>query len=351
MVTIDKTKPVMITGATGYVAGWVVKELLDNGHTVHAPIRSPENPEKTKYLDALAENASGTIKYFKADLLEDGSYDEAAAGCELIIHTASPLINKVKDPQKSLVDPAVIGTRNVLNTAIKSNSVKRVVLTSSCGAIYGDAQDLKDYPNQIMTEEHWNTTSTLHHQSYSFSKVQAEKEAWKLAKSQSAWDLVVLNPSFVLGPGINPRSTSESFNIIRQLGDGTLKMGAPDFNIGAVDVRDLAVAHYNAGFLPTANGRNIISAENSNFLALSGMLEDKFGDNYPLPRRMIPMWLIWLAAPIYGFKRSVIYRNIGYEWKADNSKSEKELNIHYRPVKETIIDFFQQMVDTGVFKK
>ena len=88
MAQIDKNKPVMITGATGYVAGWIVKKLLNEGLTVHAPVRDPENTEKLKYLNEIAENAPGTIKFFKADLLNEGSYAEAMAECSVVFHTA-----------------------------------------------------------------------------------------------------------------------------------------------------------------------------------------------------------------------------------------------------------------------
>lgn len=351
MTTIDKTKPVMITGATGYVAGWIVKRLLDEGLTVHAPIRSPDNPEKTKYLDALAANAPGTIKYYKADLLQQGSYDDAAAGCELIIHTASPFVTSVKDAKRDLLDPALIGTENVLQTASTTPSVKRVVLTSSCVALYGDAVDTRAYPQQTMTEAHWNTTSSLDHQPYSFSKVMAEKKAWEVAKAQKQWDLVVVNPSFVLGPGINPQATSESFAIVKQMGDGTMKMGCPDFNIGCVDVRDLAQIHYDAGFTPSAEGRHIASAENLSFLALADLVRDKYGATYPLPKKTLPKWLVWLLAPASGLSRKMVANNVGHPWQADNSKSKKALHASYRPMKETMNDFFEQMVAVNAFAK
>ena len=106
---VDKNSPVLVTGATGYVAGWIVKRLLDEGLIIHAPVRNPENGEALKYLNALAEKSKGSIRYFKADLLEAGSYDEAMKGCELVFHTASPFKNIVKDPQKDLVDPALKG--------------------------------------------------------------------------------------------------------------------------------------------------------------------------------------------------------------------------------------------------
>ncbi|MFT6211884.1 MAG: dihydroflavonol-4-reductase, partial [Bacteroidia bacterium] len=66
MTTIDKSTPVLVTGATGYVAGWLVKKLLEEGLTVHAAVRNPENKSKLAHLDELAANATGNIKYFKA---------------------------------------------------------------------------------------------------------------------------------------------------------------------------------------------------------------------------------------------------------------------------------------------
>jgi nucleoside-diphosphate-sugar epimerase len=351
MMNIDKTKPVMITGATGYVAGWIVKKLLEEGMTVHAPVRNPENKDSLKYLDAIVLKTKGAIKYFKADLLTEGSYDEAMKGCELVFHTASPFINTVKDPQKDLVDPALIGTKNVLASVNRTESVKRVVLTSSCAAIIGDARDCEGYPNGVATEAQWNTTSTIYHQPYSYSKTVAEHSAWEINKAQNRWDLVVINPSLVIGPGLNPNATSESFNLLRQLGDGSMKTGVPVFYIGVVDVRDLAEAHYSASFKPEAEGRHIISAENTDFLSLSLMLQKKYGNKYPLPKRTMPKFLVWLAAPMVGFKRKMISLNVGYKWQVDNSKSIKVLNMKYRPAEVSIVEFFQQMIDNKIFDK
>jgi len=218
MREINRNAPVMITGATGYVAGWIVRKLLDEGFTVHAAVRDPDNAEKLKYLNQLADAAPGQIRYFKSDLLDDGSYADATAGCEVVLHTASPFTVDVKDAQKELIDPAVNGTRNVLEQANRTQTVKRVVVTSSCAAIYGDNADLKKTPNGVFTEEIWNTSSSLTHQPYSYSKTLAEKEAWTICEKQDRWDLVTINPTLVIGPGINPHGTSESFNMVKQFG-------------------------------------------------------------------------------------------------------------------------------------
>ena len=269
MAQIDKKRPVMITGATGYVAGWIVKKLLDEGLTVHAPVRDPENAQRIQHLIKIAEDAPGKIEFYKADLLDEGSYAEAMTGCQIVFHTASPFKIDVADPQKELIDPAQLGTRNVLEEVNRTPSVERVVLTSSCAAIYGDNADLKDTPNGIFTEEIWNTSSSLDHQPYAYSKTLAEKEAWKLNEKQTRWDLVTINPSLVIGPGINPYTTSESFKIIKQFGDGSAKAGAPFIGFGVVDVRDLAEAHFKAAFIPEAKGRYIISGHNTDFPSMA----------------------------------------------------------------------------------
>ena len=346
---IDRSQPVMITGATGYVAGWIVQRLLEEGLTVHAPVRDPDNPDKLKYLNQLAESSPGQIRYFKADLLDEGSYAEAMAGCTVVFHTASPFKIRVRDPQRELVDPARLGTRNVLEEANRIPSVHRVVLTSSCAAIYGDNADLAKTPNGAFTEDIWNTSSSLEHQPYSYSKTVAEQEAWRIHDRQDRWDLVVINPSLVIGPGVNPYATSESFKLIKQLGDGTLKAGVPRIGFGVVDVRDLAEAHISGAFTPAAKGRYITSGHNSDFFELAAALVERYGKDYPIPRRTLPKWLVWLVGPLMdkATSRRMIARNVDLPWRADNSKGIRELGIAYRPLAESMNDFFQQMIDSG----
>ncbi len=351
MATIEPNAPVMVTGATGYVAGWLVKKLLDEGHTVHAAVRDPDSEAKRKHLDTLAASAPGTIRYFGSDLLVPGSFAEAMEGCELVFHTASPFTTDVVDPVQQLIEPALNGTRNVLDQANATESVQRVVVTSSCAAIYGDNADLKDTPGGVYTERIWNTSSTVEHQAYSYSKTVAEHEAWQIAGAQERWDLVTVNPSLVLGPGVNPKGTSESFNIIKQFGDGTLKSGMPRYGFGIVDVRDLAEAHYRAGFTPEASGRYIISGHNADMTEIAAVLRQHFGDRYPIPSRILPKWLVWLVGPMTNklLTRKVVSRNVGLPWRADNSKGVRELGMSYRPLDETVVEFFQQMIDSGAF--
>lgn len=348
---INKATPVLVTGATGYVAGWLVKHLLEEGCTVHAAVRNPDQREKTQHLDKMAAESPGTLKYFATDLLKEGSYAEAMAGCELVFHTASPFISAFTDPQKELVDPALKGTANVLNEANRTASVKRVVLTSSCAAMYNHADELGKLPNGELTESCWNENSSLKVNPYSFSKTLAERKAWEITNAQDRWDLVVINPSFVIGPFLNPgATTSESFQIVKQMGDGTFKQGAPRIGIGVVDVRDVALAHFKAGFTPEAHGRNITSAHNSDFLEMAGILRKKYGTQFPLPTKAIPKWLIWIVGPIVNksLTRDFITHNVNYSMKANNAKIRRELGMEFRSLEETLVDTFDNLVASGI---
>jgi len=350
---IDKSKPVMVTGANGYVASWLVKKLLNEGITVHAAVRNPNNEKKISHLKEAADNAKGDIKFFAGDLMKSGSYKTAMEGCELVYHTASPFTLDVKDPEKELITPAVEGTENVLNSAKEVSSVKRVVVTSSCAAIYTDAIDSVNAPGGRLTEDVWNTTASVEYQPYSLSKTLAEKKAWEVSESQNQWDLVAINMPGVFGPPLNPHNTSsESMNILKMLGDGQLKMGAPRMGIGVVDVRDVAEAHYRAGFTPEAQGRYITSAHETDLLQMAEVLIPKYGDKFPLPKRAMPKWLLMIVGPMANklFSRRFIKNNVNIPWRADNSKIKNELGMSFRPLQETMEDSFQVLVNEGILK-
>jgi len=353
MTTIDKTRPVLVTGANGYIASWIVKQLLDEGHTVNATVRDPAKASAVGHLRGLAARSSGKLNLFKADLLEPGSFDAAARDCELVMHTASPfLVRGFRDANEALVRPAVEGTRNVLESANRAASVKRVVLTSSVAAIYGDNVDLQSISGDKFTEEHWNTTSSVEHQPYSFSKLQAEREALRMNEAQSRWDLVSVNPAMVYGPSLTKSSQSASLDTFIQFGNGKLRTGVPRLTFGVVDVRDVARAHLVAGFTPAAHGRYILAAAELSMLEMSAILRARHGDAYPFPRAEAPTFLIWALGPIIGgVTRKFVSKNVGHPLRFDNSRSKSELGLHYRPVDETLLEHFQQLIDDGLLAK
>jgi len=351
MMPIDQSKPVLVTGGSGYIASWIVKYLLEQGMAVRATVRDANQRQKVRHLTQMGAQFPGKLELITADLLDPGAFDRAAQGCELVLHTASPwLISGYKDAANAFIKPALEGTRNVLKAVNGSQTVKRVVLTSSVAAICGDAADFVAGGKPALTEADWNTTSSETHQPYSYSKTIAEKDAWRICKRQQRWDLVAINPSMVFGPSLTTGTISGSVSLMKQFGDGTARFGVPDLSLGMVDVRDVAQAHLNAGFTAEASGRHILSAGEMNLLEIGRILEDHFGSKFPFPKRVSPKFIIWLTAPLFGLTRPFVSKNIGYRIRYDNTCGKTRLGMTYRPKNETIIAHFQQLIDDGLIK-
>ncbi|KAM0048112.1 putative cinnamyl-alcohol dehydrogenase [Helianthus debilis subsp. tardiflorus] len=263
-------KVVCVTGASGYIASWLVKLLLARGYTVHATVRSLDDPKKTEHLLAL-DGAKERLSLFEANLSVEGSFDSAVDGCVCVFHTASPVLLSVDDPQVcfcsfplnllkfvlvlnhlELLDPAVKGTLNVLKSSAKVESVKRVVLTSSVATVmYG----VKLPESGGVVDETWFSDPVVCEQSklwYHLSKIQAENAAVKFSR-ENGLDLVIINPGYVIGPLLQPsiNSTSEGFRSFIETGKEIFPDGINIF----VDVRDTAIAHILAFEKPEANGR------------------------------------------------------------------------------------------------
>ena len=352
MREIDRSKPVMVSGGSGYLASWIVKMLLEDGIDVNATVRDLSSHDKVEPLEAVAKASPGNLKMFESDLLDSDSFDEPMQDCELVIHTASPFfIQGIKNPEEELIQPAREGARNILESAKKNPTVKRIVHTSSVVTNYGDNVDINLAKNGIFTEDDWNQTSSADHQPYSYSKTLAEKEAWAIAEKQDKWDLLTILPGWILGPSITRRTDSTSIKIMIEFGDGTYKSGVPQLWMGMVDVRDVATAHIKAGFTPEASGRHIVVSDEATLLDIANILRKHFGDEYPFPRRPVPKFLYWLVAPMYGSTRKAVSRNVGIPIKFDNSYSKTDLNMSYLPIEQTIKEHFQQILDDGLLNK
>jgi len=178
----------------------------------------------------------------------------------------------------------------------------------------------------------------------------AEKLAWELAGKQNRWDLVTINPGFIMGPSLSKRTDSTSIDVMIQMASGKFKTGVPSGNMGMVDVRDTARAHILAGFNPNASGRHICVSAEKDFLDIAEVIRRSYPE-YPLPKSHAPKWLIWLIAPLIGFSRKYVQLNIGYNLKFDQSYIIKDLGIEFLPFEKTITDHFEQLLNDQIIKR
>jgi nucleoside-diphosphate-sugar epimerase len=332
----------LVTGGSGFLASHLVLELLSRGHRVRTTVRSLANRVKVAPLEQLSRRFPGQLEMFEADLLKEGSFDEAMAGCSVVFHVASPflVVEQIKDRRRDLLEPIVFGARNVLASVARTPSVRRVVYTSTVGAIFGDYADVLTMPRRILTADHFNTTSTMQNNPYNYAKTFAEHEVWNAVLDQERWSLVVINPGVMIGPSFTPASTSGSLFLVDKVLRGTYFYGAPNFSVVMADVRDAAVAHANAAERSAAHGRYIVShAETVPFSRISRIVRDHYPRRILVPRQTMPgLALGMVAGPRFGLTREYIRNHVGISFSIDNRRGVTDLGLTYRPLAETVLD-------------
>ncbi|MGV1771916.1 NAD-dependent epimerase/dehydratase family protein [Agrobacterium vitis] len=334
----------LVTGGSGFVASHLILQLLEMDATVHATVRSLRNVAKIKPLTDMQARFPGKLKLYEADLLTPGSFDAAMAGCAIVFHVASPfkLPEKIKDGQREMVEPALQGTRNVLGSVNRTESVRRVVMTSTIGAIFGDYIDVRSMKNNTVAENYFNTSSNVQNNPYHYSKVLAEKEAWKIQGEQSRWSLTTINPGMILGPSLTPASESGSLFLLDEMFKGYFFYGMPDLSLACVDVRDVAQAHIRAALNPDAKGRYILAENRTRtFLEIAGYARRVHPKPYLLPSWQIPNLVVRLIGPLFGLTQAYMSNHLGIRFALDNRRSQSELGIVYRPFDATMTDHYR----------
>jgi nucleoside-diphosphate-sugar epimerase len=345
--------PVLLTGATGYLGSTILKLLLEQGYSVHMTTRSIPKTNAEHWFQQLNEKHPGAIQLFEADLQQPKAFHEALAGVQAVIHSASPFkVQGIKSAQHDLLDPAVKGTENLLTALNDFPEIKKVVLTSSIAAIYGDAADIELHASDQFNESHWNTSSSLTHQPYSYSKVSAEKAAWKINEGK-AWKLITINPGFILGPSITPRTDSTSIRFMLDMLNGKFQVGVPKISFCVVDVRDVALAHVLALASERASGRHICTNKTLRTIEIADLIKKHTPVNSKkIPTRALPNWLTYIFAPILaGFSWTYLKRNLNYVLAFDNRKIQASLNMTFRPIETTISDHIEQLIQDDLVKK
>ncbi|GCB51835.1 NAD-dependent epimerase/dehydratase family protein [Streptomyces sp. NL15-2K] len=337
-------KTVVVTGGSGFVGSHLVRRLLERGYEVRTTVRSIANPAKVGPLRRMREEFPGRLALFEADLLREGSFDEAMKGCRVVFHVASPFFmpEKIKDGRRDMVDPALLGTRNVLASVDRTPTVERLVFTSTVGAIFGNYADVLDMEDQVLSERYFNTTSTVENNPYHYAKTVAERAAWDAEAAQGRWRMVSVNPGLILGPSLAPASESGSLFLLEELFKGYFFYGAPDFSFTTADVREVADAHIAAAENPQAKGRYIVAAQTmTSFHEMSRIIRTRYPRDLRLPRAPLPHWPVRILGPAFGLTQDYIRKHLGIRFRVDNSRSVRELGITYRPIEQTVLDHYE----------
>jgi dihydroflavonol-4-reductase len=327
---------IAVTGASGYVAAHVVRELLARGYRVRGSVRGDPAAERFAFLRALP-GADARLELVAADLQEGGDWPRVVAGCAAVVHAASPFRIDVADPRRDLIDPAVEGTRHVLLAAAHAG-VRRVALTSSFAAVTD-----QPLPGKVFDESDWNTRSSAERNPYYASKAAAERAAWTLAERHGGgFEVVALNPALVLGPSLGP-ALSTSPRLVADVLAGAHPAVLP-LNWLVVDVREVAHAHVEALERADARGRYILAGAELTAAELVALLREAgLGARYRLPRLALsgPVGtaIAKLAAATQpAGTRSFLRTHLGVPLRADGSRAERELGVRYRPLRETVLD-------------
>jgi dihydroflavonol-4-reductase len=339
------TAPVLVTGATGFIASRIVEQLLAAGYLVRGTVRSLKKPGDVDRLRTLPF-AAERLELVEADLTHLGSFDTPAAGCEVVIHTASPYVLTVNDPLTELIGPALNGTRNVLAACAKTSTVKRVVLTSSMAAVTDEPDSTR-----TLTEADWNTKSSLSRNPYYYSKTVAERAAWQfVSQEKPGFDLVAINPFMVIGPSLTA-GLNTSNQLFVDLVKGTYP-GIIALTWGFVDVRDVAEAHVRAMERPAAHGRYLCAGEALSMRDIVEVLAKNGYDGYRLPRLPLDSRLGSAIVRLATFTqakgvRSYLRSHVGRVPRYDTTKVRRELGLTFRPVKDTVLETMEDLKRWG----
>jgi len=333
---------VLVTGATGFVAGHCIRELLDHGYAVRGTVR--DLTATGTALDELARR--GPLELVEANLESDRGWHAAVSGCTYVLHVASPFPAPahVPDNEDELIRPAVQGTLRVLR-ACADHGVKRVVLTSSIAAITA-GYDRADHTTR--TEDDWSLVDSS--PAYQKSKTLAERAAWDYVRGlpdNRRFELVALNPGNVLGPLQRPsvRTSVESVRVLL----ARAVPGSPHIGFANVDVRDLATAHRLAMETPEAAGnRYICAGEHLWMRDIARILADEFNPRgFRVPTGSVPHWLLWTLARFNKTMRMALYM-AGRRELVSADKARRELGWTMRPARETIIDTANSLIQHGI---
>jgi nucleoside-diphosphate-sugar epimerase len=339
---------VLVTGGSGFIGSHTILQLLAAGHQVRTTVRNlKREPEVRAMLKTAGAEPNERLAFIAADLESDAGWNEAVAGCDFVLHVASPFPATIPQHEDQLIVPARDGALRVLRAA-RAAGVKRVVLTSSFAAI-GYGQKAQDMP---FTEANWTDPNGEGVAPYVKSKTIAERAAWDfIAKEGGQLELAVVNPVAVFGPVLGP-DYSTSILLVQRLMDGAMP-GSPQIYFGVVDVRDVADLHLRAMTNPAAKGERFLAVA-GDFLAIreiAEILKQGMGAaGSRVPTRQLPNWLVRVAAMRDPAVKQLI-PELGKKKNGSNEKARRVLGWTPRSSAEAVIATAESLIRLGLLKE
>jgi len=327
-------KTVLVTGGSGFLGGWCVVELLRRGHTVRTTVRDLAREVAVRAAVASQVDAGERLSVLAADLLADEGWAEAVAGCDHVLHVASPFPPvQPKDPDELIV-PARDGTLRVLRAALDAG-VERVVVTSSVAAISGSGKPVAGRP---LDERDWSDPDNPKLTPYARSKTVAERAAWDLARERGETEkLTTVNPGAIIGPLLGDDGRSFSLQSIERLLEGM--PAVPRIGFSFVDVRDVADLEIRAMSAPAAGGERLVAVDDFMWMSeVAAVLRERLGeDAAKVPTRNAPNLLVRVLAIFDPSVRSVLGQ-LGRRTEVSSEKARTELGWSPRPLADTIAE-------------
>lgn len=339
---------VLVTGGSGYIASNIIIQLLEQGYSVRATVRSLEKIDRVKKIVRAGGIGNlADLSFIETDLSSEYNWDKAMKGVTYVIHSASPTPKLNFKDEREMIDPAVNGVLYVMKAARDAN-VKRVVLTSAYGAIFAGHEN-RTTP---YTEEDWSNLDAKNIFPYQKSKTLSERAAWKFIEEEgNGLELATVNPVGVMGP-ILTSDYSHSNVQIQQLLDGEVKT-VPNVDSGYVDVRDVASLHLLAMTSPKASGERFLATtgETLSMLEVANILREAFPDYASkLPTKKIPNAVL-KAAAVADPKLRMLASLTGKYAGTSNQKAKELLGWQPRSAREAIVATAQSMINLGIVNK
>lgn len=333
---------VLVTGGSGYLGGWCLVELLRRGYAVRTTVRDLVGEGEVRARVGREVDGGERLTVLAADLGRDDGWEAAVAGCDYVMHVASPFPPVQPEDPDELIRPAREGTLRVLGASLDAG-VRRIVVTSSVAAVGGSTSQAAT----PLTESTWTDADNPKLTPYTRSKTIAERAAWDFAEERGATEkLAVVNPGAILGPLLSD-DRSFSLELIERLLRGM--PGVPRIGYSIVDVRDVADLQVRAMTMPEAGGERFIAVNEFRWMEeVAALLRERLGaDAAKVPKRRVPDFAVRLLARFDPSVRSVVGQ-LGRRVEMSSEKARTRLGWSPRPVDDTVVDCARSLIDERV---